>query len=126
MKIHRQTWLAMLATLAIFALLNGHCWRPGIGRRHDHVNGDRAVRTELELYYGWPACYRAELLRSDEPTLFDRMLERAPFFFPPYNEMWVVSRYLGWFALALNTSFALLATVVVVLFFEWNRQHRWS
>ena len=45
-----------------FILVNGCSWMPGYGGRHDRQPG-----MEVERYFGWPACFRAELWRSDHP-----------------------------------------------------------
>jgi len=102
----------MAAALSIFALLNLHCWRPGTGGRRDLVDGKHPRGSELELYYGWPSCYRAELFRSDDPTL---MMRAGPFYFSLNDDGWVASRYVGWLAIGLDLSFALIATVLVAL-----------
>jgi hypothetical protein len=126
MNFHRGTWLAVAVAVVVFALLNLHCWRPGIGGRRDRANDPQPEGTELELYYGWPACYRAELLRSDDPSLGDRVLKTAPFYVPPYTEAWASSRYFGWVAVILDASFAILGIVLVAMLFECDHRGRWT
>jgi len=124
MKFKSTRWIAIAVSAIIFSLLNLHCWQPGIGGRTDLTDGKRPQGTELELFYGWPACYRAELLRSDDSTLSHRILQSAPFFRPSAWDMRVVARYRGWLPALLDVSFALAATALVALYFgidRWNR-----
>jgi hypothetical protein len=127
MKFRSSTWFAVAATASFLALLNLHCWQPGIGGRTDLVGGERPQGTELELFYGWPACYRAELLRSDDRALSSRILKSAPFIRPSDLDMRVVARYRGWLPALLDVSFALAATALVALYSgkgRWNRATR--
>jgi hypothetical protein len=126
MTLHRRTWLAIAVAAAGFALVNLHCWRPGTGGRTDGPGGVRPGGSEVELYYGWPACYRAELVRSDDPGLADRVLRTAPFHAPPHAAGWVAARYFGWLAAAVDATFALLATALVALIVECDRRGRWT
>ncbi len=126
MNLHRGTWLAIVVSAVVLALLNLHAWRPGIGGRTDWDNGEQPNGSELELYFGWPACYRAELLRSDDPGMGARVLKTAPFYVPPYADGWVSSRYVGWLAIVLDASFALLGLVLVAVIFECGQRERWN
>lgn len=126
MNLHRGTWLAIAVAAIVLALLNLHAWQPGIGGRTDRNNGVRPNGSELELYFGWPACYRAELLRSDDPGMGARVLKTAPFYLSPYANGWVSSRYVGWLAIVLDASFALLGLVLVAVIFECGQRKRWS
>lgn len=125
MNLHRRTWLAVAGVVGVFALLNLHCWRPGTGGRTDRVGDVQPDGSELELYYGWPACYRAELLRSDDPGLADRVLKSAPFYGPPHADGWVSARAFGWPAVGIDIAFAALGVVLVAALMEWNRSG-WS
>jgi hypothetical protein len=125
MKLHRGTWVAIAVAAVLLALLNLHAWRPGIGGRTDRINGVQPNGSELELYYGWPACYRAELLRSDDPGMSSRVLQTAPFYVPPYAECWVSARYLGWLAIVLDAIFALLGIALVGLIVECCKGEQW-
>ena len=126
MRLHRGTWLAIAAAVVVFGLLNLHCWRPGIGGRTDRANGEQPRGSELELYYGWPACYRAELLRSDDPGMGTRVLTSVPFYLPPHTEGWVSARYFGWAAVVVDILFAILGVVLVALVVECDRRGRWT
>ena len=126
MKFRRGTWIAIALAAVVFAALNFHPWRPGIGERTDRINGVQPVGSELELYYGWPACYRAELLRSDDPDMGDRVLKASPFYAPPYAEGWVSSRYVGRAAMVLDASVALLGLVLTAVIFECERRKQWN
>src|SRR5215471_19128312 len=125
MNVHRGTWLAIAVAAVVFALLNLHAWRPGIGGRTDRNNGVQPNGSELELFYGWPACYRAELLRSDDPGMGARVLKAAPFYLPPYAEGWVSSRYVGWLAIVLDATMALLGIALVAVIVECKERDRW-
>lgn len=125
MHVHRGTWLAIVSAVIVFLLLNVHSWRPGIGGRTDRINDAQPNGSELELSYGWPACYRAELLRSDDPGMGARVLETAPFYLPPYAEGWVSARYIGWQAVALDVAFAVLGLILVAVVFECVQRERW-
>jgi hypothetical protein len=125
MKLNRGTWVAIALVAIVLALLNLHAWQPGIGGRTDRINGVQPIGSELELYYGWPACYRAELLRSDDPGMGSRVLETAPLYLPPYAEGWVSARYVSRLAIVLDALFALLGIALVGLFFECGRRAHW-
>src|SRR5437764_14062500 len=77
-RLHGWTWAALAFGTLILLAANLWCWRPGIGGGRPA----RAPGTEVELYYGWPATYRAEWWRSGDPALGGALLERAPFFHP--------------------------------------------
>ena len=108
MRLHGWTWAAL--ALGLFALLGANlwCWRPGIGGG----GPARPPGTEVELFYGWPATYRAEWWRSDDPALAQSFLERAPFFHPA-GALGLQARSARlWPALA-DTAFAVAVLVVV-------------
>jgi hypothetical protein len=126
MRLHRKTWLSVAAAAIIFALMNLHAWRPGIGGRTDRKDGVQPKGSELELYYGWPACYRAELLRSDDPRMGMRVMRRAPFYVTPYSEGWVSARYERRLAILLDATMALLGLVFVAVAVECEQTRRWS
>lgn len=126
MRMHRKTWFAILLATILLALANLHSWRPGIGARTDRINGLRPEGSELELYYGWPACYQAELLRSDDPRVGECVLRKAPFYLPPYAESWVSSRYVSWPAILLNSSMAFLGLIIVALIIESEQSDFWT
>ncbi len=126
MNFHRGTWLAMAVGAVVFTFLNLHAWRPGIGGRSDQNDGVQPHGSELELYYGWPACYRAEMLRSDDPGMGRRVLHSAPFYVPPYSEGWVSSRYVGWRAIVLDVAFALGSLVLLAVILECERREQWT
>lgn len=125
MKLHRATWVAIAAAAVVYAMLNLHAWRPGIGGRTDRKSGAQPNGSELELYYGWPACYRAELLRSDDPGMGSRVLQTAPFYVPPYAEGWVSARHVGRLAIVLDTLFALFGIALVGLIVECGKREQW-
>jgi hypothetical protein len=74
MRLHGDTWVALVIGLLVLLAANLWCWRPGIGGQP----GGSAV----ELYYGWPATYRAEWWSSEDPNLEPAFLDTAPFFHP--------------------------------------------
>jgi hypothetical protein len=118
MKIHRQSWFAMFMKSAILCLINMHCWKPGIGGRNDKIAG-----TELEIYLGWPACYRAELWRSDELLMTD-LLKRAPFFRVP-KSMWKVARYMNLTAIITDILFAISSIALVGIILNAQKNLHW-
>jgi hypothetical protein len=125
MVLRHKTWLFIATAAVIFALMNFHAWQPGIGGRSDRNNGVQPDGSELELYYGWPACYRAELLRSDDSGMGRRVLQTAPFYVPPYAEGWISARYVSWLAVLLDTAMALLGLVFVAVVAECVQTERW-
>ena len=85
--------------------MNLVCWSPGVGsglRLPGNPPG-----TELELFFGFPSQYRAELWRSNDPALADRILKVAPFYLPG-KEMERTVRYTGVAAIVLDFLFAIL------------------
>jgi hypothetical protein len=90
--------------LIALVLVNSVCWLPGVGTCL--TLPERPKGTEVELYYGWPATYRAELWRSNDPTLARRILASAPFY-RPGGEMERHVRYTGGLAIALDVLFGL-------------------
>lgn len=125
MKFQRRTVLAIALTAGLLAALNLQCSRPGIGGRTDRVDGVRPAGSELELFYGWPACHCAELFRSDDPGLADRVLRSAPLFVPPYKAGWVSARYIGARAVVLNATFAILGIAIVAILCECDQRGQW-
>lgn len=125
MRLHRKTWLAVALASVVAALLNLHAWRPGIGGRSDRADGVQPQGSELELYYGWPACFRAELLRSDDPGMGERALRAAPFYLPPYAGGWVSSRCVSWGAVVLDAAVAVLGVGLVAVVSECGQRGRW-
>ena len=116
-----KMWLILLALAAVLFLLNWQCWRLGIGS----AVGGRPPGTELERFFGWPATYQAELWRSDDRALADRILASAPFYWPG-DEMALEYRVLGMAALAVNVGFALLVVLSVVVILEGVVGREWG
>jgi hypothetical protein len=117
------TWLMVLAGAVVLLLLNWQCWRPGVGG----ASGGRSPGTQLELFFGWPATYQAELWRSDDQALGTRILAAAPFS-DPGSEMSLEYRAFGMAALGVNLLVALLLLLSVGVIMEcalrgtWNRR----
>src|SRR4051794_27270209 len=61
MRLHGFTWAVVVTCVFVLLTVNLLCWRPGIGVRPEG--------TEVELYYGWPATYRADWWRSTNRSL---------------------------------------------------------
>lgn len=76
--MHRRTWTVLAVAVAFFLLLNLHPWDQGVGGS----GPQQPPGTNFEGYFGWPACYRAEWWKSDDPALMMRILSRAPFYSP--------------------------------------------
>ena len=86
--------------------------------------GSRPAGSELEIYLGFPACFRAELWRSDEPDLTMQLLASAPFISPP-ESMTVLVYYTSVAAACVNLLFAAaVLTIVWVVAAEPRRQGR--
>jgi hypothetical protein len=108
MRLHHPTWIAMLALLVVLLAANLWCWRPGIGGG----GGGRLRGTEMELFYGWPATYRAEWWRSDDPALAQRLLQAAPFC-RPAGTMKLQACYVGILSVLADVAFGTAALFVV-------------
>jgi len=104
-RMHRGSWFAAFLTLGVLLLVNLVCWSPGVGsglRLPGNPPG-----TELELFFGFPSNYRAELWRSNDPALADSILKVAPFYLPG-KEMERTVRFTGVAAIVLDVTFAIL------------------
>jgi hypothetical protein len=117
----RVTWLVLLAMAAALFMLNWQCWQPGVGG----AVGGRPPGTQLELFFGWPATYQAELWRSDDEALASRILASAPFYYPD-GEMSLECRAVGMRALALNLLFAVLMLLSVAVMMECALRRVWN
>jgi hypothetical protein len=117
----RVTWLLLLATVAVLFLLNWQCWSLGTGG----TDVGQSSGTELERFFGWPATYRAELLRSDDQELASRILASAPFYYPG-DEMSLEYRSLGKEALAVDAAFALIVLFSVAVIVECTLRRVWG
>ena len=62
-KLGKQIRNIVFVGLGVFVLVNGCSWQPGYGDRNDRKPG-----MEVERYFGWPACFYADLWQSDEAT----------------------------------------------------------
>ena len=125
MKFDRTFWILTITVAIVLCALNFHCWQPGIGGRSDvRPDGSRPTGSELEIYLGFPACYRAELWRSDDPDITMQLLASAPFIRPP-ESMIVVSYYTSAAAALANLFFA-TAVFVIVGCFVGAERHRWN
>lgn len=139
---------AIPIALAILYLVNFHCWTPGLGGRTDRdTNGVRPQGNECEIYLGYPACYMAELWRSDSPDRTPSIFASSPFIPNPigyttpyrYFSMVAVVLDLGfavatlWLTYAIATTrilhwknwhtalvFASLTMIVIAYYFSWD------
>ena len=59
-EFRKQLNRLIYGTVVLFIFINGCSWMPGYGGRNDRQPG-----MEVERYFGWPACFRAELWQSD-------------------------------------------------------------
>jgi hypothetical protein len=127
-QLHGGSWCAAFLVLGVILLANLVCWAPGVGTRLRLPGNPKG--TELELFFGWPAQYRAELWRSNDPELAGQILKAAPFYLPG-DEMERHVRYTGAAAIIVNVLFALLlagsAVIAVECFFfgGWPRWFPW-
>jgi hypothetical protein len=111
----------LLGVAAALFLLNWQCWQPGVGG----AVGGRPPGTQLERFFGWPATYKAELWRSDDPALASRILAAAPFFYPR-GEMSLEDDALGLAALAVDVGFALLVLLSAAVIMECALRRVWA
>jgi hypothetical protein len=127
--MHRRSWLAALLVLGVLLLVNLVCWSPGVGSGL-RLPG-RPPGTELELFFGFPSQYRAELWRSNDPALADRILKVAPFYLPG-KEMERQTRYTGIAAILVDLIFAILLAGLAAIAVESKsdkvsqRRYRWA
>jgi len=105
-----STWVSLTVAGAVLLAANLWCWQPGIGGGFP----SRPAGTEVDLYYGWPATYRAEWWRSDDPALGMTLLGRAPFFHPA-GTMDRQAGYTGVGAAVVDASFGLAVLVAIWL-----------
>jgi hypothetical protein len=125
--MHRRSWFAAFLVLGILLLANLICWSLGVGSGLKLPGNPPG--TELELFFGFPSQYRAELWRSNEPALADRILKLAPFYLPG-KEMVRQVRYTGASAIAVDFLFALLLAGLAAitaknhLVADWPRRDR--
>jgi len=125
MKFDRSIALPLFVALAVLYAFNFHCWQPGIGGRTDRdADGARPEGSELEIYLGFPAVYRAELWRSDDPNLTTQLLQTAPYI-SPRDPMRVAARYASRSAAVVDGLFALSALVLVILAYS-AKTHQWN
>jgi hypothetical protein len=115
------TWLMLLAAAVLLFLLSWHCWRPGVGG----PVGGRPPGTQLELFFGWPATYQAELWWSDDESLGSRILASAPFYYPD-GEMSLEYHVFGMKALAVDILVALLLLLLVAVIMECALRGAWN
>ncbi len=126
MKFDRSQLFPAAITLVVLYAVNFHCWQPGIGGRtdfrfrEDQVPPDGA---EVEIFLGFPACYRAELWRSDEPGTQMELLRSAPLLRPP-EPMWVASAYTSTSAVLVNVAFGVATIIGVTLLITQDDQDR--
>lgn len=121
---HRESRFAASVLLLFFLAMDLHCWEPGGGGRRDVVDGKRAKGTDVEMYYGWPACYRAELWRSADMTAYDRVLRNAPLFFPQ-GQMDLAYRNVGSLSLLLDVLFAALSLRLTGVLVDCIVEEKW-
>lgn len=104
-----RSWLLALVTVGFLGLVNFSC-DPGIGPRRP----PQPPGFELERYFGWPSCYRAELWDSDDKKMNDR--GRGDFhWYDPSSEMNFRKREIGWVPAAVDVVFALLAVIGAII-----------
>lgn len=120
--------LPVLIALAVLYLLNFHCWTPGIGGRTDRdANGARPDGNEYEIYLGYPACYLAELWRTDSADRAGSLILSSPFlpnpagYDTPYRYFSLLSMFLdSGFAMAVVWLTYALGTNVIR---DWKTRH---
>lgn len=101
-------WRTVAVVLLAGVLVNACSWTPGYGGRRDQQPG-----MEVERYFGWPACFRAELWRSDHPHQVDVGAYVPPI--PLSNEMSFVYARSGWLPLLLDVALVAIAAALGLL-----------
>ena len=104
----KRAVLILVVGLGIFGVVNGIAWTPGIGGRNDKQPG-----MEIERYFGWPACYLAELWRSQEHVPL--RLQWATPLSSPHVQMFFVYRTVGVLALVIDVVVALASIGLVII-----------
>lgn len=120
-ELRKKFKLILYWGAGLFLMLNAFSWTPGYGGRNDRKPGQ-----EVERYFGWPACFRAELWQSDHwhevnPTAFIPPV-------PLSSEMDFVYSSNSLVALALNTLLAACAIgigLLVVVMEHRKRNDYW-
>ena len=62
-ELRKQIRNTVLVGLGAFVVINGCSWQPGYGGRNDRKPG-----MEVERYFGWPACFYADMWRAFEAS----------------------------------------------------------
>lgn len=128
MKLNRDTSKLFIFAIVVLLLLNFHCWRPGIGGRTKLKSGERPAGAELELYYGYPACYQAELWRSDNTDDIQKLLANAPFI-RPHSGMTKEYGSFGVKPTLVNLGFAASVLALIILashIFDHDNYNLWT
>jgi hypothetical protein len=107
-ELRRRIHQTVLSGLAIALLVNGCSWQPGWGGRSDLKPG-----MEVERYFGWPACYRAEMWRSD--TLHEVFPGNYVPPIPLTGEMYFVYSSTGFLPLIVDVAVSVAAIGIAVL-----------
>jgi hypothetical protein len=111
--LRRQIRNIALVGLGAFIVINGCSWRPGSGGRHDRKPG-----MEVERYFGWPACFYADLWRSDEPMNVEPWDYAPPF--PISRQMYFVYHRARAVPLLLDAVLVVAVTAGVVILRTWE------
>lgn len=111
-ELQKQVRRIILVGLGLFVVVNGCSWNPGYGGRRGKPG------MEVERYFGWPACFYADLWRSEEAT------EVEPFnYVPPVpitRELQFVYFRFGFVPLLLDMILAAAATTIAVFLYTWQ------
>lgn len=101
--------------MILFLVINAFSWSPGYGGRRNQKG------MEVERYFGWPACFRAELWRSDHRHEINILAYMPPV--PLAGEMSLAVAYHSATALVLNLAFA-GCLIGIVQLFAWIDHRR--
>ena len=112
-KLRKQIRNIVFIGLGVFVLVNGCSWQPGYGGRSDRKPG-----MEVERYFGWPACFYADLWQSDEATEVEPWNYAPPL--PITSDMHYIYCSFGVVPLLLDIAIIVAAMGIAVVIYRWH------
>lgn len=118
-ELRKQIRNIILVGVGAFLLVNGCSWQPGYGGRNDRKPG-----MEVERYFGWPACFYADLWRSDEPTEVEPWSYAPPL--PITSDMYFVYCSFSVVPLLLDAGLVIASVGLVIILCIWSSREKLS